>query len=122
MNDPQVQQSPVAVVDKPWTLKRLAELNRYDIIGKMLDRYRIHLDLDDYDSEHGNRFRDACRIVRELCKMEGVPLSLDEQKQMQASCTHSWERLPMVWKCEKCEAYANKDTPESDLPSIGMAP
>jgi hypothetical protein len=64
---------------KPVTLDSLAEMNRYDRIGKMLDTYRKSLDLDDYDSEHGNAFRDAAKIVRALCEMRGVPLKYESK-------------------------------------------
>lgn len=67
------------VPPKPVTLDSLAELNRYDRIGRMLDLYRKNLDLDDYDSEHGNVFRDAAKIVRELCSMRGVPLKYESK-------------------------------------------
>jgi hypothetical protein len=85
---PHVGSADASRRSEEWTLERLAELNRYDIIGKMLDKYRVALDLDDYDDEHANRFRDAALIARELSRMFGVPLSyqskLDEPRGLSA--------------------------------------
>ena len=78
MSENGAYKGPVAP-PKPVTLDSLAELNRYDRIGHMLDLYRKNLDLDDYDSEHGNVFRDAAKIVRELCNMRGVPLKYESK-------------------------------------------
>lgn len=62
---------------KPITLESLAELNRYDIIGRMIDRILADGELADYDSEIANRLSDARKIAREICIMAGVPLAYE---------------------------------------------
>jgi hypothetical protein len=69
------QQGPPVEFKQPTTLAELAELNRYDSIGRQIDLLLADGELDDYDSEIGNRLRDAARIARGICALANVPLS-----------------------------------------------
>lgn len=55
-------------------LERLAELNRYDSVGRVLDCLLQNGELADYDSEIANRIADAAKIVRAVTVMHFVPL------------------------------------------------
>lgn len=76
-------QGPATIYpEKPLTIENLAELNRYDEVGRMLTRLLSNGEIDDYDSEIGNRIRNAIKIARGICKIAGVPLSLEERDAM----------------------------------------
>ena len=58
-------------------LAKLAELNRYDAIGRTLDRFLANGELADYDDEIANRVTEAAQIVRAVARMHMVPLRYD---------------------------------------------
>ncbi len=55
-------------------LEKLAERNRYDIIGQALDGLLANGQLADYDDEIANRVAEATKIVRAVTVMHCVPL------------------------------------------------
>lgn len=69
----------VHATEKPLTLESLAQLNKYDIVGRELDRMIANGELADYDDEMANRIKDAIRIVRGVCLLAGVPLRYENK-------------------------------------------
>lgn len=61
-------------------LEKLAERNRYDIIGQALDWLLANGELADYDDEIANRVSDAAKIVRAVTVMHFVPLRFTPDK------------------------------------------
>lgn len=61
-------------------LEKLAELNRYDIIGRELDGLLANGELADYDDEIANRVAEAAKIVRAVTVMHLVPLRYTPDK------------------------------------------
>lgn len=62
-------------------LEKLAEQNRYDIIGQALDGLLANGELADYDDEIANRVADAAKIVRAVTVMHHVPLRYNPEQQ-----------------------------------------
>jgi hypothetical protein len=76
MNDLPEQSPPILAATRV-TLKSLAELNRYDIIGREFEALLANGEIADYDDEIANRMRDAIKIVRGICEMAAVPLKYE---------------------------------------------